>query len=151
MSSLFTWLVMIILLRLFVLILGHGTTGTIFGVLIDQRNKISLSRLQLVIWVIVILAAFITAAFWNLVNSIAVPLEIALPSEVWLLLGISTVSFVGSSLILSYKTKTGANQGELQRQLLLKASQQNVSADPTLLQIPASTTDTAKPSLITDW
>ncbi len=150
MSSLITWWVMLVLLTLFVLILGHGTTGRLMGALIDQRNKISLSRLQLIIWTIVILAAFITAAFWNLVNSKNGPLAIALPSEVWLLLGISTTSLVGSPLILSNKTKTDANQGQLQQQLLSKARQQNISVDPTLLLNQASTSDTINPALITD-
>lgn len=120
------------------------------GALIDQRNKISLSRLQLITWTIVILAAFITAAFWNLVNSKDGPLAIALPSEVWLLLGISTTSLVGSPLILSNKTKTDANQGQLQQQLLLKARQQNIQADPELLPNQASAQDTANPALVTD-
>ena len=149
-SSLITWWVMLVLLTLFVLILGHGTTGRFVGALIDQRNKISLSRLQLIIWTIVILSAFITAAFWNLINSKVGPLGIALPSEVWLLLGISTASLVGSPLILSNKTKTDANQGELQQQLLLKARQQNVSADPTLLSNQALVSDATNPALITD-
>jgi hypothetical protein len=149
-SSLITWWVMLVLLTLFVLILGHGTTGRFVGALIDQRNKISLSRLQLVIWTIVILSAFITAAFWNLINSKVGPLRIALPSEVWLLLGISTASLVGSPLILSNKTKTVANQGELQQQLLLKAREQNVSADPTLLPNQALASDATNTALITD-
>ena len=149
-SSLITWWVMLVLLTLFVLILGHGTTGRFVGVLIDQRNKISLSRLQLVTWTIVILSALITAAFWNLINSKVSPLGIALPSEVWLLLGISTATLVGSPLILSNKTKTVANQGELQQQLLLKAREQNVSADPTLLPNQALASDATNPAIITD-
>ncbi len=149
-SSLVTWWVMLILLTLFVLILGHSTTGRWLGALIDQRNKISLSRLQLIAWTIVILAAFITAAFWNLVNAKAGPLAIVLPSEVWLLLGISTTSLIGSPLILSNKTKTDANQGQLQQQLLLKARQQNIQADPELLPNQASAQYTANPALVTD-
>ena len=118
------------------------------GALIDQRNKLSLSRLQLITWTIVILSAFITAGFWNLVNFKAGPLAIALPSEVWLLLGISTTSLVGSPLILSNKTKTDANQGQLQQQLLLKARQQDVQADPALLSNQALAQDTANPALV---
>jgi hypothetical protein len=43
------WLAMLILLFLFALIVGHGITGLWRGVLVDERNKISLSRLQLIL------------------------------------------------------------------------------------------------------
>ena len=122
-SSLLTWLVMLVLLTAFVVLLGHAFTRRVLGVLIDGRNKMSLSRLQLVVWIILVLSALLTAALWNLSFSIANPLNITLPSSVLLLLGISTTSLVGAPLILN-TTKTAApNASQAQRQIDLTARQ----------------------------
>ncbi len=141
-SILITWWITMLLLTLFILIIGHGVTGRLIGVLIDERNRLSLSRLQLTTWTIVILSAFITATDWNLINSRSGSLVIVLPPEVWLLLGISTASFVASSLILSNKTKTPANQAEAQRQLASKAQQEDYENDLGVVlhgQVPYNT------------
>lgn len=122
-SSLITWVGMLVLLTVFVVLLGHALTRRVLGVLIDGRNKMSLSRLQLIIWTILILSALLTAAMWNLALSIANPLNITLPSSVLLLLGISTTSLVGAPLILN-TTKTAApNASQVERQIDLIASQ----------------------------
>jgi hypothetical protein len=93
------------LLTAFVMIAGHGTVGLWRGVLVDERNRMSLSRLQLVLWTIVVLSGFLTAALWNinLPNAGNLALSIAVPEQLWLLLGISTTSLVASPLILSTK------------------------------------------------
>src|ERR1019366_7470669 len=46
---LLTWIVILILLLLLSLIIGHGTTNKWNGLLVDERNMISLSRFQLVL------------------------------------------------------------------------------------------------------
>lgn len=126
-SGLVVWYLMIGLLIMIVFVVGHGKTGRLLGALIDERNMMSLSRLQLVSWTIVILTAWLTAVLWNLVINKANPLAIALPTDVWLLLGISTTSLVGTPLILSNKTKPFANETEMLRQLTLKARQQGIT------------------------
>jgi hypothetical protein len=102
-SALLTWWIIMGLLVLSVLILGAGIAGNWLGILIDQRNKMSLSRLQVVLWTILILSAWITASLWNLQQGVTDPLGINVPVEVWALLGISGVSFVAQPLILNVK------------------------------------------------
>lgn len=92
------WILTLVLMALFVATTGKAVTRLWRGVLIDERNRISLSRLQMLVWVLLILSAFLTAALWNVHHSTA-PLEIAVPEAVWILLGISTASLVGSPLI----------------------------------------------------
>jgi hypothetical protein len=92
-------MVTLLLLGMFAAIAGHGITGYWRGVLIDQRNKISLARLQMVLWTLVALSAFLTAVLANIRLGQTNPTAIALPEELWLLLGISTTSLVGSSLV----------------------------------------------------
>lgn len=109
---LWAWLGTLILLTVFTTIAGHGITGLWRGLLIDERNKISLSRLQMILWTIVVLSGFLAAALSNLALAQTDPLSIAIPTELWLLMGISTTSLVGSPLIKSTKIAKKANEGE---------------------------------------
>jgi hypothetical protein len=98
------WPSMMVVMMLFLFVLGHGIAGRFSGVLIDERNKMSLSRLQLVLWTVVILSAYLAAAIWNLsLGDSENPLNIGVQKELWWLLGISTTSLVGSPLILNAK------------------------------------------------
>jgi hypothetical protein len=97
------WALVMVLLTLSLAIIGHGTTGLYKGVLIDDRNMVSLSRSQMVLWTILILSAFITASLSNLAAGVKDPLSIRIPEELWILMGISTTSLVGSPLIKSTK------------------------------------------------
>ncbi|HYB11157.1 MAG TPA: hypothetical protein VEJ16_15955 [Alphaproteobacteria bacterium] len=73
------------------------------GVLIDQRNKISLSRLQLVVWSILVISAAITYGTLNAMWGQPHALDLSIPKELWILLGISTGSFVAAPLVLGTK------------------------------------------------
>lgn len=99
----------------FAVLSGRGITGYWRGILIDQRNKMSLSRLQLVAWTLLILSTVLTAVLTNVALGSDSPLAIDIPSELWVLLGITTASAVGSPAVLSTKRKKGANQTELKR------------------------------------
>jgi hypothetical protein len=61
---------------------GHGITGRPQGLLIDERRKMSLSRLQLVLWTVTILSGLLTAAVSNIGVRTAAPLAIVIPSQV---------------------------------------------------------------------
>jgi len=99
-----TFPVMLVLLSMSTILAGHGVVGSWRGLLIDQRNRMSLSRLQMVLWTVVVLSAFITAALWNIRLGEKDPLAVAVPQPLWWLMGISTTSLVGSPLIRSTKT-----------------------------------------------
>ena len=109
---LWAWLGTLILLTVFTTIAGHGITGLWRGLLVDERNKISLSRLQMILWTIVVRSGFLTAALSNLALGHTNPLCIAIPTELWLLMGISTTSLVGSPLIKSTKIAKKPNDAE---------------------------------------
>lgn len=96
---------------LFTTIAGHGVVGLWRGVLIDERNKLSLSRLQMVLWTIVVLSGFLAAALSNIDKASpgTSPLAIGIPQEMWMLMAISTTSLVGSPLILSMKKAIATN------------------------------------------
>jgi hypothetical protein len=56
------WLAMTATMIWFVRVLGQKITGRPAGVLIDSRNKISISRLQMVVWTLLALSAYVTIA-----------------------------------------------------------------------------------------
>ena len=98
-----------VLLLLLMLAAGAGVIGRWDGILIDGRNRISLSQLQLVIWTIVVLASFSGAYFTNLLADVdpVKAIDISLPPELWLALGISAVALVGSK---GLNAQQGGNQ-----------------------------------------
>ena len=104
-----TALVVIVLLAL----AGKEINQQWFGVLIDNRNKYSLARLQISLWTVMVMSAYIVIALTRIAAmergelTQAQALEIAFPPELLLAMGISAASFAGSSLIKSTKsTKT---------------------------------------------
>jgi hypothetical protein len=73
------------------------------GVLIDQRNRISLSRLQLVAWSLLVISAAVSEGVINAIWGKSQPLNLNIPAELWILLGLSTASFVAAPLVLANK------------------------------------------------
>ena len=125
-----------VLLILFALLAGWAVTGLAWGVLIDDRNKMSLSRFQTALWTVVVVSAILVAAFsnveilgrgkvtetlkdpkdpktahWTFVAGKQEPVELhgpgpldlEIPPELWLVLGISVTSLVGSPMIRETK------------------------------------------------
>lgn len=104
------WLGNMALLLVFSIVAGHVITGLLRGVLIDSRNKISLSRFQMLLWTVLLLSGFLTAVLINIRRGQSDPLSIALHPDLWGLLGISTASLVGSPLIKSNKKSEPTNE-----------------------------------------
>jgi Ca2+/Na+ antiporter len=112
-TKLLYWGLAIVSLSVFVFTLGVRINSRLLGALIDERNQMSLSRLQLIIWTVIVISGYATAALWNLFATDATdPLAVGVPQELWWLLGISTTSFVGSPLILSTKKNQEANTAQ---------------------------------------
>ncbi len=110
------WYGYLLLLLVVLLLLGKAITGSWRGVLIDERNVISLSRFQLLAWTWLILPAYAVAVLWNLQQSGTQAIDsIALDSSLWLLMGISTTSLAASPLILNGKKTLTPASIELQR------------------------------------
>ena len=102
-SSLFAWLAIALLMTGVAVVAGHGITGLFRGVLIDDRNRLSLSRLQMMLWTVLILSAYLAAALANIGRDASSPLNVGVPSELWIAMGISTASLVAAPAALAYK------------------------------------------------
>lgn len=99
------WIAIAALMTAFAAIAGHGVTGLWRGVLVDDRHRVSLSRLQMLLWTVLVLSAYLAAALANIGRDSAAPLEVSIPSELWLAMGISTASLVAAPAALSYKER----------------------------------------------
>jgi hypothetical protein len=124
-----TWLNVMLLTAVLGFVIGHGLSGQWLGLLIDSGNKMSLSRLQVLLWTLLILSGFLTAVAVNIAEGASEPLRITIPAELWLLMGISATSMVGAPLIQSVKrahtTRDAAKAGGIEP--LTNLSQESVS------------------------
>jgi hypothetical protein len=96
----FTWLATLVMFALLLVCAGKAVKNRWDGVFVDNRNRISLSRLQLVLWTLLLGSALLTAGLANVAVGWPTPLQIAVPASVWALLGIGSFSFVASPVIL---------------------------------------------------
>jgi hypothetical protein len=85
----------------FCAVAGCVVNKRIDGIFIDERNRISLARLQWVAWIVVIFSSYFTISALNLASGIA-PLP-KMPTELLELLGIVTGSAVVSNVIVDSK------------------------------------------------
>jgi hypothetical protein len=102
--GLFTsWIVCVVALSAFSLIVGHGVTGAWKGAFVDDRLRMSLSRVQMLTWTVLIVSAFGVLAIARAQRNAITALDVSVPEPIWLLLGISTASLIGSPLIRDLK------------------------------------------------
>jgi len=99
------WLLIAFLMVAFAAVAGHGVTGLARGVLIDERHRVTLARLQMLIWTVLVLSAYLAAALANIGRDAASPLSVDIPGELLLAMGISTASLVAAPAALAYKEK----------------------------------------------
>jgi hypothetical protein len=112
------------------MVVGHGLIGLFRGVLIDDRNRLSMSRLQATLWTILVLSGYLTAALSNMFHAQAEPLAISIPQQLWVLLGISTTALVGSPLILSTKTGETPQTPAMKQEVKQKAADGQIPLPP---------------------
>lgn len=88
----------------FILLLGVTVSQRPLGVLINEQNLMSLSRLQTILWTLIIVSAYFVIAVARVrIRPSVDPLDIKIDSQVLALLGISAASLVGNPLINAVK------------------------------------------------
>lgn len=95
-----SWIAVTVVLTAFCIRAGLLVNGRAAGILIDDRNWMSLSRLQWVAWFSVLLRGYFTEAIWNAANSRTFPY---MQADLWVLLGITGATAVSSNLIVDNK------------------------------------------------
>ena len=92
--------------------IGKSISGNVTGVIESARNRVSLSRLQMLLWTLLVLSAFVSAAASNLHLADNVgALEIDIPQELIAAMGIAALSLVAAPAVLSLKAAAPAAGG----------------------------------------
>jgi hypothetical protein len=82
---------------------GLMVHSRIDGILINDRNRLSLSRFQWVVWLVLILGTYFVESIWNTSQNLAFPI---IQTQLLALLGISSGSAVASNVIAENKKTT---------------------------------------------
>jgi hypothetical protein len=102
------FIVALVLLAAELAVIGWLVNDRPIGAFVDNRNRISLSKLQAGAWTVVVLAALATAAIFNLLGqgssaATVTNLDVTIPGELLLAMGISATSLVATPALLSLK------------------------------------------------
>lgn len=117
-AGMIAWIWSIGSLTLLFTALGRCAPGGKGSLLIDGRNKVSLSRVQVVSWTILILGGFYAAVCWNIQTAISEStsideaLNVEIGANLLILMGISGGSFLLSPFILALKSSTEPDDTE---------------------------------------
>ncbi|MDD1657801.1 MAG: hypothetical protein LUQ41_04990 [Methanomicrobiales archaeon] len=99
------WTAVMILSLIFLMVLGVFISGRRLGILIDSRNRMSLSTFQTILWTVIILSAFFTVAAALVQKDRAGDaFNIALDQQLWTLMGISITTLAGTPLLKDVKS-----------------------------------------------
>ncbi|MGC5703021.1 hypothetical protein J4P02_22705 [Pseudomonas sp. NFXW11] len=119
------------LLALFVLA-GLRIRGRVLGVLIDERNRYSLSRLQMSLWTLLVLGTLYALYIANIVRGDAISaLMVDLDYNLIALMGFSLASFVSAPMALSRKADLPADNSALASTGQQLLASQNLTAMPS--------------------
>jgi hypothetical protein len=99
------WTVSTALIFFLFLLTSYSVRGQWFGMLIDQRNRVSLSRTQWVAWTVLLIGAIWSLSLWNIgfgYNAQQEPFP-KMMYDFWILLGIVNISAIANVLVLQTK------------------------------------------------
>lgn len=124
------WLAAILAFAGVFVCLGLGMNDRVLGAVIDERNRYSLSRLQMAMWTILLLPSIYIVA---LANKHFAPDDGALNLDWQLLglLGISVGSVIATPLVLTVKSSQPANPSQVSTAAAELSRTQNLTGDVT--------------------
>jgi hypothetical protein len=111
-ALLVSWLAILALLTTFAAAIGHAVAGHVGAIFVDDRNRVSTSRLQLFLWTVVVLSGYLAAVLDNAALHQAAPLSVAVPRALWAAMGVSTASFVASPFVLHQRQQHGGKMAK---------------------------------------
>lgn len=93
-------------------LVGQLINGRPAGVFIDNRNRLSLSKLQAAAWTVIVISAFATAAAYSAETATdytsVQALDIQIPGQLLMAMGISATSLAATPALLSLKSSQTA-------------------------------------------
>ena len=124
------WMLVLACLIAYCLLLGSWLASRPLGILVNERNLMSLSRFQTVAWTLVVSSGYFFAVLWRIGHQIPDPLNIQIDPNLWLAMGISFASLVGAPLLLnSKKDQEPSQQAVVSTSQTLKESVDSINQD----------------------
>lgn len=111
------WLAFTAILLTLFLSVGGSITGHWMGAFIDKRNRMSLSRMQMAAWTVMVLGAYIADALWRVWQDVTDPFNIVIAPELWMAMGLAAFSAMAAPAIIQRKATGNTNERELRQQL----------------------------------
>jgi len=87
----------------------HASKGKVFGIFLDSRGRFSLSQFQIVLWTILVLSLLAGVFIARLFAGVAGPLNITIPNELLIVMGISVGSTTAASAVKASKDIKNVN------------------------------------------
>lgn len=129
----------------FSLCVGKLVTTRWTGALINERNLMSLSRFQTILWTVIVLSAYWMIAIAHIRDvgpdasklaeakkiTIAEALDITIDKQLWLLMGISVTALIGTPLINGTKTQKNPDPAEVEKTAKAMSATGNIPASIT--------------------
>jgi hypothetical protein len=100
----------VLLIVIFFALVGIAVSGRLGGVLLDSRNRYSLTQLTTAIWTALLLGGVLAAALANLARSALDPLALNIPAEIFQAAGISATALVGTPIVRAVKRGDGSRE-----------------------------------------
>jgi hypothetical protein len=128
---LWTFIGLALLMAAFIALAGWGITGNVAGALIEpKKGRMSLSRLQVILWTILVLSAYLTAFIVNVASDKTNPLTVAIPPELLIAMGLSITTLAGTGIVLNYK-QNQLNPAGAPERVRLQLEARNINYDDT--------------------
>lgn len=106
MAAVRTWGFSAAQILLFMIVIGLAINDRPAGLIIDNRNRVSLSKFQAACWTVLVVSALATMVAARIAAGVADPLAITIPSELLAALGLSATSLVATPALLSLKSNS---------------------------------------------
>lgn len=134
------WISLLVLFLIASLIVSHAFTRRWLGILIDERNKYSLSRFQMLLWTMMILSAFLAAVLANIQLRLLVTINVS-DAPPAMVVSEPSGSLVGDALLDAGIIQEDPNTGALipAPDLNVDLSQVNLAAplrDGQIIEVP---------------
>ena len=112
------FLAVMVLMLLELIVIGWLINDRPAGAFIDNRNRLSLSKMQAAGWTVVVLSGFATAAAYNIAaamwaDSPVTALAIGIPGDLLLAMGISATSLVATPALLTLKSQQPEDEAKV--------------------------------------
>jgi hypothetical protein len=89
------------------LVIGYCFTGRWLGIFINERKLMSISRVQVALWTLLVLSTLFTIFVIRFRSGVQDPINVGIDLHLWAVMGISLGSFAGKTAIIGKKAARG--------------------------------------------